>query len=119
MTHPTSGMILLQTQDQFEQLIGRQITHEPLPPISIVYFTANWCGACKRLDFQQILGKYPNIAWWKCDVDINDYTLGYCGLRSIPSFVLIHNQTILGSLSNNQTETVINWIQEKLKMINL
>jgi thioredoxin-like negative regulator of GroEL len=114
MTAHGTGMILLQTQDQFEQLIGRQETHDKLPPVSVVYFTARWCGACKNLDLTRLLGSFPMISWWKCDVDVNDYTLGFCGLRSIPSFVLIRNQQILGSISNNNTDKVLAWIQEKL-----
>lgn len=107
-------MILLHNQDLFEQLIGRQPSHDPLPPINIIYFTASWCGACKRLDLPQLVGAYPLVAWWKCDIDQNDYTAGFCGIRSIPTFMVIKNQKILGTFSNSDTKQVLAWITNLL-----
>jgi beta-lactam-binding protein with PASTA domain len=33
----------------------------------------------------------PDVEWLKCDVDQNNYTPGYCGIRSIPSFIVVAN----------------------------
>lgn len=100
----------------FENLIGRGTNAENIeaPPICIVYFTANWCGACKRLDLTKLVGSYPLIAWFKCDIDMNDYTAGYCGIRSIPTFLLIKNKEVVGKLSNSSTEAVLKWISEQV-----
>jgi thiol-disulfide isomerase/thioredoxin len=104
-------MIPLPTQELFEQLIGRVPSETPLPSFAIVYFTAEWCKACKRLDFAPIFDTVPKATWYKCDVDVNEYTLGYCGLRSLPSFLVIKDTKILGTLSDSRTEKVIEWLK--------
>lgn len=109
-------MILLHSQQVFESLIGRgDEPDEKVPPICIVYFTARWCGACKKLDIERIVGSRPLVAWFKCDIDANEYTPGYCGIRSIPTFLIIKDKKILGTYSNSNTEAVLKWIEETLE----
>jgi thioredoxin-like negative regulator of GroEL len=102
----------LLSQEQFEVLIGRQPSNTPVPPFVVVYFTANWCGACKRLDLPAIASSVPNAVWYKCDIDQNDYTAGFCGIRSIPTFLVIQNKNILGTFSESRTEIVIAWLKQ-------
>ena len=100
-------MIPLQTLEQFEGLL--KSTDE----ISIVvYFTAPWCGACTRLDFDIITKANPNIIWYKCNVDENKYTLGYCGLQKIPSFAFIKNGKFLGKFTSSDTGLVVDMVNE-------
>jgi hypothetical protein len=47
------------------------------------------------------------VQWLKCDVDQNDYTPGYCEIRSIPTFLVIKNKKILGKFSSTSTETIL------------
>ena len=108
---PLPEMTLLQTQEQFEILLGKVPTEEPLPPLVLVYFTANWCKACKRLDLAQIQESLPNAVWMKCDIDLNDYTAGYCGIRSIPTFLAIQNKKVVSQLGDSRTEKVIEWLK--------
>lgn len=58
-------------------------------PYVAVCFSASWCGPCRRLDKASLVKLSPNVKWYSCDVDEVQETLGYCGLQSIPSFVLI------------------------------
>lgn len=104
-------MIPLQTQEQFEQLLGRAHSETPVPTFCIIYFTANWCGACKRLDLPLILKAAPGATWFKCDIDKNDYTAGYCGIRSIPTFLVIQNGKVMGTLGESRTEMVVEWLK--------
>ena len=110
-------MIPLLTQEQFESLIKPiGLDGKPAAYAVIVYFTASWCGACKRLDFDSLLSSMPkNIVWYKCDVDVNKYTLGYCGLSKIPSFAIIKNGKFLGKFSTSDTMTVFDTIKEALE----
>lgn len=109
-------MILLHNQTQFETLIGRgeEAEAKDLPSTSIIYFTAQWCGACKRLDLNRLVGAYPLIAWYKCDIEENEYTAGFCGIRKIPSFMIIREKKILGTLGSADTEKVFQWVEETL-----
>jgi len=107
-------MIPLQTQEQFEKLLKPVDEKGKLAPEAvIVYFTAAWCGACKRIDFDSLLSSTPKtLVWYKCDVDENKYTLGYCGLSKIPSFALIKDGKFFGKFSSSDTLTIF----DNLKM---
>ena len=105
-------MKLLISQVEFEQLIGRQ---EPdpgtvLPSFTVIYFTAAWCSACRSLDLDALEKGVPGVNWLKCDIDQNDYTPGYCGVRSIPTFLIVHEKKVVGMLSSNKTQKVLEWV---------
>ncbi len=107
-------MRYLTDHNEFEQLIGVQKqspTDPPLPPLTIIYFGATWCGPCQRLDLQKIEESVKGAVWLKCDVDQNNYTPGYCNVRSIPTFLAISNKNIVGQLAGPSTEKVIAWAQ--------
>jgi len=114
MNHPEKSQLMrpLQSQELFEALIGRLDVTEPVPPFVVIYFTAKWCGACKRLDLPAIVSSVPGAVWFKCDMDENEYTAGYCGIRSIPTFLVIKNKAIKGTLGESRTEHVIKWLKE-------
>jgi thioredoxin-like negative regulator of GroEL len=105
-------MRLLISQIEFEQMIGVQ-PPEPgqiLPNFSVIYFTAGWCSACRRLDLAAIEAATVGANWLKCDVDQNNYTAGYCGVRSIPTFLIVADKKIVGTLSSSDTQKVIDWV---------
>lgn len=104
-------MKLLISHVEFEQLIGVQ-DPDPgvvLPSFTVIYFTAGWCGACRALDLAAIEAAVPGANWLKCDIDQNDYTPGYCGVRSIPTFIIVHNKKVVDTLTSNNTQKVIDW----------
>jgi thioredoxin-like negative regulator of GroEL len=102
-------MIPLETQEQFEGLLNPANKN---PAAIVVYFTAPWCGACTRLDHNLIQNSLPEVTWYKCDVDVNKYTLGYCGLQKIPSFAIIKNSKFFGKFTSSDTSTVIEMLNE-------
>ena len=103
-------------QAEFETLIGRgEYPDAEVPPFTVVYFTATWCGACRSIDLNALMAVFPNVNWLKCDVDQNTYTHGYCGLRSIPAFVAIKNKKIVGSLQSNDTKKIADWVVESFQ----
>ncbi len=102
-------MIPLDNQELFESLLNSQNKN---PEKVVVYFTATWCGACSRLDHDKIQASQKDIIWYKCDIDQNKYTLGYCGLQKIPSFVIIKNSKFLGKLTSSDTQTVIQTLND-------
>ncbi len=105
----------LPSQEFFESLLVRPSNIEPtLPqkptPLVIIYFTARWCGACKRLDIPRLVGLRPDAQWYICDVDENPYTPGYCGLKTIPAFQAISHGRALPLFSNSSTADVAHWL---------
>ena len=109
-------MKYLMTQEEFEQLIGRQPIPDDvvLPKVTVVYFTASWCGACRRLNLPALEQAFPDVNWLKCDIDQNNYTPGYCGVQSIPSFVLVKNMVPTAPFTSSKNESVEAWIREQL-----
>ena len=106
-------MIPLQTQAQFEELLKPLTTEgKPAAAAVVVYFTASWCGACKHLDLNHLESFRNDIVWYKCDIDVNKYTLGYCGLSKIPSFVFIKDGKFLGKFTSSDTGMVVEMIDE-------
>jgi thioredoxin-like negative regulator of GroEL len=83
-------------------------------PWTVISFSANWCGPCKRLDKKSIVKASPEIQWYSCDIDENQVTLGYCGLKSIPSFALLKDgkfvETMAGTTSDQE---ILQWLISK------
>lgn len=102
-------MIPLENQELFESLLN---ANNKNPEQVVIYFTASWCGACTRLNHQEIQAVNPNIVWYKCDIDQNKYTLGYCGLKQIPSFVIIKKSKFFGKFTSSDTQTVIEMLND-------
>jgi thiol-disulfide isomerase/thioredoxin len=78
-----------------------------------VYFTASWCGPCKRLDLDKIeaAAKSVGVPLWKVEQTENDYTAGFCDVRSLPTFVLMQPKVIVDKLSNSNTDTIVEWMK--------
>lgn len=103
-------MIPLQTQEEFETLYKGSLKS----PI-LIYFTASWCGACKRLDWEFLKEEFPDLPVYICDIDQNKYTPGYCGVRSIPNFVLMPPSKKLEQFQSSETAKVATWLYKCLK----
>jgi thioredoxin-like negative regulator of GroEL len=80
---------------------------EKQPPVCVIYFTAKWCGPCNRLPLDKIIQANSKIAWYLCDIDENDYTAGYCGIKSIPTFMPIVNGKAYQPLTSSDPEKII------------
>ena len=110
-------MRYLMNQEEFEILIGRAeqpVDALPLPPVTVIYFTAGWCGACRRLDIPALEAQFPGINWLKCDIDQNSYTAGFCDIRAIPTFMLIKKGQIIDKLQHSSNAAVAEWIHKNL-----
>jgi len=101
-------MTPLPSQEFFESLIQKNVPHDP---ICIIKFGAQWCGPCKRIDVNYLLSLSPHIKWYECDLDQNDYTPGYCGVRSIPAFLAIVNGNPQPVFQSSDTMKVAEWIK--------
>jgi thiol-disulfide isomerase/thioredoxin len=115
-------MIPLPTQEEFEALYASDLQGP-----QVIYFTASWCGPCRGIDKALIESSCKNVRMFLCDVDVNGYTPGYCGVRSIPSFLVLKpnapssassassvakpKNITVGPYQNSKTADVISWIQ--------
>jgi thioredoxin-like negative regulator of GroEL len=109
-------MMPLPSQEFFESLIKKNPS-TPHEPIVIISFSADWCGPCKRLDKNFLVGLSDKIKWYKCDLDENDYTPGYCGVKSIPAFLAIVNGAPQPLFVSSDTMKVAEWIKGGFKPV--
>ena len=97
----------------FEKLYENNSLTAPV----LIYFTADWCGACKRIDWDFIEEEFPTLPIYRCDVDVNKYTPGFCQVRSIPNFIMIYpgNKNMIGPFQESDTAKIATWIQIQLR----
>ena len=118
----SNGMIHLPSHEFFEGLLKPRGTRpnqdwneqpKTYDQFVAVCFHASWCGPCRRLDKATLVKTTPHIKWYSCDVDEVQETLGYCGLQSIPSFVLIKDGVFTARKSGaGSVGELLQWLQE-------
>ena len=107
-------MTALLSQEQFEKLLVRDDT--ATAGLTVVWFTAKWCGPCRRLGMDQVMAASQQGAagkstrWFLCDVDDNNYTPGYCGVKSIPAFLAIRDGKPAGMKQISDTAAACAWV---------
>lgn len=62
-----------------------------------------------------LVGLSDKIKWYDCDVDENDYTPGYCGVKGIPCFMPIINGKPLPLYAQSDTQKVAEWMKSGFK----
>lgn len=113
------GMIPLQDHSDMEALLrprrptedGFLATYAPYVAIS---FGATWCGPCQHMDKASVVKATPQIQWYSVDVDENQVSLGYCGLRKIPSFCIIKDGLFIDKLEGaSDAGHVLQWLHSR------
>jgi thiol-disulfide isomerase/thioredoxin len=111
-------MLELVEQSQFEELwtwdkkAPTPVGQRPGDGAFLVYFTAAWCGPCKALDLAAVdrIAALYDLPLWKCDYVVNDYTAGYCNVKSFPTFLIITPKKLEFELKSNDTAKVCDFI---------
>jgi thiol-disulfide isomerase/thioredoxin len=103
-------MIPLTTQEQYEDL---WFARKPdTPPIFLIWFTARWCGPCKRLDVATLeaAAETAGVPFYVCDAAVNKYTPGFCDVNAFPTFLMLKPGRVVAQLKSSVTDTVSSWI---------
>jgi thioredoxin 1 len=88
-------------------------------PYVVVSFSAKWCGPCQKLNKQLLVEVTPEVKWYAVDVDINKTSLGYCGLQTIPSFVLIKDGSFTDRKTGGSVQEILLWLQKNEVPVNI
>jgi thiol-disulfide isomerase/thioredoxin len=101
------------SQEQFEAMWWTKDPESPYHNGFFIYFTAAWCGPCKKLDQAAIEAavKERSLPYFKCDETVNKYTSGYCNVRSFPTFHFCRPKKLVSSCSSSDTAEVLAWIE--------
>jgi thioredoxin-like negative regulator of GroEL len=96
------------TQETLEALLKNRVVNQA--PCNVIYFTASWCGPCNALPLDKIVNIDKNINWYLCDVDDNQYSPGYCGVKSVPSFLGIVHGKPTALLQTSAPNDIYKWL---------
>lgn len=61
--------------------------------LSILYFTATWCGPCRFISplFTSLAEKYPKVVFLKVDIDEAKDAAARWNINSVPTFFFVKN----------------------------
>ena len=78
----------------------------------VIQFTAAWCGPCKVISpkVEALAKDHKHIKFIKIDVDDKslEEVVQKFGIRSMPTFVLLHNKLVINQFSGANEETLKN-----------
>lgn len=82
--------------------------------IIVLDFTATWCGPCKRIYplLQELSDQYPQVGFYKVDIDDLQDVATHFGIDSVPSFKFIYNNKIVAEFSGADSQRLKNTLVE-------
>ncbi len=82
--------------------------------ISILYFTAKWCGPCKKIKpFVNKLAEklYEKIDFYIIDIDDHGDLADQFDITSIPTFYAVKHKNVLQSITTSNEKELENFIE--------
>jgi len=118
-------MVLVKLNNDHDdvELFKKIITqNDECPDLIICYFTAKWCGPCKKIspDVTNIGENNEHLRVIKIDVDECEEISSFCQIDCMPTFKFYKNNNLeaIHSFSGADTEELINTIKLLLKTDN-
>lgn len=70
------------------------------PKLSVFDFYATWCGPCKAMapHLSKLVQEYPEVAFYKVDVDASSDIAKNCEVTAMPTFVFAKEGKLIGKL---------------------
>jgi len=87
----------------------------------LFYFTASWCGPCQKIypDILELIKTLSSdqILFYKIDIDdeSNNEICEKCNIKSVPTFLLFKNRTLISQTKGADINNIINMINNNCK----
>tara|TARA_B100001121_G_C18353165_1_gene463441 strand:+ start:30 stop:371 length:342 start_codon:yes stop_codon:yes gene_type:complete len=80
----------------------------------LLYFTASWCGPCKKMApiIKEKFTKINNLDIYKIDIDDNDNICTKYNIKSVPTFILIKDKQVKMRFSGSDPIKLLKNIQD-------
>ena len=84
--------------------------------LNVLYFTASWCGPCKRIAprVQELANENPDVNFYKIDVDVFEELTMSGGVNCMPTFLIYKNNSQVGILEGADGEALTNLIKNNI-----
>lgn len=86
------------------------------------YFTASWCGPCKKLLplVEELSTRNTNdkLIFYYVNIDENDKLCSSCNIKQVPSYAVVKDKKVLGLDTGSDIAKVGNLLKDCLKDIN-
>ena len=88
--------------------------------LSVLYFTAKWCGPCKKtlpviIELSEKL-KNVNIQFYKIDIDKNEEFCDKCKIRAVPTLYAMNGKGLLSSITGSDTKKIGLMVANTIKL---
>ena len=90
-----------------------------IPKINSFYFTASWCGPCKKItpSIEEISNKLKDkINFYKISIDddSNEEICEKCQIKSVPTFILLKERNSLGIVNGADLKNLLILIKNNI-----
>ena len=96
--------------DMFDTVIANE-------PVSVIQFSAAWCGPCKSLRpiMEKLSGEYKDRAkFFYADIESDAINLGSsCGIRGVPTVIVFKKKTEVDRLVGGVNESAMKAFLDK------
>ena len=116
----TPNQLLIYQKDSVTELATLQDFETTIKSdkLTVVDFTANWCGPCRTIKPKYIAlaeqSYFQNVNFCTCDVDANSETSAQQGVRAMPTFQFFRSGKKLDEMKGSDYDGLVRKVQEHM-----
>jgi len=101
-----STVQMITSEEAFAEAVAK-------PSLSVVYYTATWCGPCQRISpvFAKLAEDNPAVSFVKVDVDDMADIAAQAGISAMPTFHFMKESKVLDQLVGADDRKLIEYVK--------
>ena len=82
--------------------------------LTVLYFCATWCRPCQAIgpEFEKLAYQFQDCSFFKVDVDDLPDVVQNCGVRVLPTFLIVKGGKNIGSLTGADPPLLREFVQD-------